>query len=191
MPKTFNSQAPKFSGYYDVIGWLNDQAHSGTEKSMKNLEDFIANEKHDGLVSYAKIALDEAKYFYYCSNNEQEEKDFLLAKMIRQREEKIFDLEMEIDMLKLKLEKLNLDKKVHGQVLKNLDSRHLGKWGIFFSDAPVSLTGNELNKLEDEFAYLEIWVAQARKMIKTERFKQIPNEVIDHIHLDGDDEDFK
>ena len=191
MPKKqTKSITPKFTGYFDIIGWLNDQAHAGTEQSIKNLENFIAKEQQPGLKAHAEIAMDEAKYFYYCANNEQEEKDFLLAKMIRRKEEQIFDLELKADSVKLELEKLALDKKIHEQVIKSQNAKQAKEWKYYFSEDHAIIVRNELTAVEDDIAYLSAWVEQAKKIIKTKRFKTIPDEVIDYIHLDNDDADF-
>ena len=100
-------------GSPEIIGELNDWAHAGTKEALNKLEKFIEGEKDEKLCGYAGCALEECRYFYYSPNSEQEEKDFLLAKMILGKENDIWESEGKAASLKFELENLDLDRKVN------------------------------------------------------------------------------
>ena len=91
------------------VGELVALAHQGTMESIKKISDFTKTAKNKNLKAMAEIAKDEAEYFYYSPTSEQEEKDLLLAKIIRDREDHLtMDLKCQAGAAKFELEKLDL-----------------------------------------------------------------------------------
>lgn len=165
---------------------LQQWAHEGSHESLKKLEDFIVKEKNQDLRDYANLAYNEALYFYYSPQKEQDEKDFLLSKMIKNREDCFWRLMGEADAAKLELKKLDLERKVHLRLLS-----HLGKdkkcedWKYNFSEDYYVTVKNNLIKSEDEIAYESRWLEEARKMIRNKKYLEVPDEVFEHMHWDG------
>lgn len=171
----------------EVIGQLNDWAHAGTKEAMTQLKDFIKKEKDLDLRGHAEIALDECQFFYYSSDNEREEKDFLLAKMIINRENRIIELQGQADSANLELEKLGLEREVHAKILKSDKySSRREDWKYNFSEDYCMSIKHRLSELEEDIKYKEAWIEIAKKQIKSEKYKNIPYGVLDHIHSDAE-----
>lgn len=173
---------PEVSHNEQIIGWLNDQAHKGSPDSIKNLEKFIANENNKSLKGYAECALDEANFFYYCADTKQEKNDFILAKLIREREEETIKYIVKADQAKYELKKLGIDKNVHVNLLKANNKQDEIEWKYEFCDDTVIMVKQRLAEIEHRIDYLLAWLEQARKMIKSKKYKTIPQEILDHIH---------
>jgi len=173
-------------GQQSIIAWLTSLAHEGTEEAIKKIEEFLKTEKDKNLIGFAKCALDEAQFFCYSPNNELEEEDFELAKMIFQKEDRIFDLEMKLGKLQEELMKEVIEKKVWEKVMKN---NHKGKtkdWEYYYSPDFYCSEHNRLAEIQDSINYDSAWVEEARKLIKNKKFINIPKDFFNHIHSDYD-----
>ncbi len=176
------------SGLASISAQLQQWAHEGSQESLKKLEDFIVKEKNKDLRDYANLAYNEALYFYYSPQNEQDENDFLLSKMIKNREDRFWRLMSEADAAKLELKKLDLERKVHLQLLRHLgkDKKREEDWKYNFSEDYYVTVKNKLIESEDELAYESRWFEEARKMIKNKKYLKVPEEVFEHTHWDGE-----
>lgn len=54
-------------------------------------------------------------------------------------------------------------------------------------DEVVSWERNRLNEIEEDILYESAWLIEARSMIVTKKYKDIPDEVFEHISFTGDD----
>ncbi len=170
-----------------LIGW----AHEGTEQSIQRIKNFIKNSKDKDLQDFAKIALEEAEFFYYSVDSENEEKDFRLAKMLRIREDQLDQKMTKINAATIKLEELDLDRQLHNQIMNNIkDPKKLEKWKYNFSEDYYILVKNKLEQLEDEVEYEKLWVNEAEVIISKGKYKDMPSDFFDSIHEDGEDVDF-
>lgn len=170
----------------DII-MLNTWAHEGSKEAVEKLEKFIAETDDKELRAWAEMALDEAEYFYYGPDSEKEEQEFLLARMIQDKEDKLWEKAWKVDAAKLELQELDMDRKVHAKIIKNLkDKNKQADWQYNFSEDYYQLVKNRLNELEDEIAYEAAWLDEAQKLITLEKYKNIPADIFKHLHLDGD-----
>jgi len=177
-------------------GELQKLAHAGTKEALEKIEKYIKSEKDSEKRAYAELALEECEFMYYEPTNEKEEDDYILSELIRRRERNIDDMVMKIDSLKAVLEKSALEGKVHEKVLaKHKNKRE--EWQYNWMSDFVFYEANELPKLEDQIAYDEAWITEAKKMITTARYKNMPARYLQNIHfdfdgetLDGDDDCF-
>jgi len=187
--KTPKQSHPVISHADGVKSRLVQLAHEGTQESIEKIAQIIRHEKNPDLVGFAKCAYDEASFFYYDPMSEAEEKDFQLAKMIRERGMRIDDLEHELESKSLEWQRIQIEKEVHAQMVnanpKSVDLRYR------LSEDMIGMAKRNLSEIEEEIRYEEAWIQTARKMIKTKKFQTIPTDVLDSIHLDGqiDDDD--
>jgi hypothetical protein len=172
----------------DVIGTLNDWAHAGTKESMANLEKFIADKKNtdEKLRGHAECALDECQYFYYCPNNPAEEKEFLLAKMIYNEEERLMNLEIQLDAAKYDLEKLDLNREVNHALMKTAEAEKHPDFKYRFSEDYYMTVKNRHDELLEDIRYSQLWLEAAAKMIKSEKYKNMPESVAKSIVDDSE-----
>jgi hypothetical protein len=175
-------------------GELQGLAHAGTKEAIEKIEQYLQTEKDAGKRAYAELALEECELFYYQSMNEKEEEEFTLCELIRRREEDIIDLMMEAEDIEGRLEKLTLEKKIHEKVL----AKHKNKkkdWEYNWLQDFMTMAKEDSRQIKDELAYAEAWVAEAKKMITTERYKTMPARHLEHFDFnfgedfDNDDED--
>jgi hypothetical protein len=171
-----------------LIKELKKLAHAGTKEAVAKIEKYLETEKDAERRAYGEMALEECEFFLYEPRNEKEEKELMLCELIKRRERRVDDLTIKIDGAEMRLEKLALEKKVHKKVLESNKSKQ-EDWQYFWLEDFVGMEKNELQKIEDELAYEEAWIEQAKKMITTERYKKIPFRFLGHFDF-GFDEDF-
>lgn len=162
-------------------------AHVGTKDSIKKLEDFIVKEKDPELRAQAGLALGEATYFYYSPRNKQEEKEFLLAKMVHERGQYILRLMGEADEAKLALEKMEIERDVHNELAKTgAGKKNWEDWKYNFSEDFYVCERNRYHDAVEKLDYESAWVETARKLIKNKKYLSVPEDVWEHIHWDGE-----
>ncbi|MBU1032489.1 MAG: hypothetical protein ABII13_01080 [Patescibacteria group bacterium] len=166
---------------------LQEWAHSGTKESIEKIKNVLSQKNNKEVEITAELAYDEALYFYYSTSNEQEERDFLLAKMIHEKEEPLWKLECKIGAAKLELQKLELDKAVNNAIMSDESSNLPDDWKYRFSKDYYMTVKHRLLELEDELAYNEFWIKIAKELIKSDKFKNIPPRVFEGQHWNYED----
>lgn len=171
----------------DVDAYLMSLAHTGTAEAIDRLHEFIQDEKNANLRDYAQIALEEAEFNYYSPEGDQEEEDFLLARSIWRREERLWKLDGKADAARLELKELDLDRKVHQKIMESLaDKEKIDEWKYNFSEDYYGMIQGKLADFEDRIEYESTWLGEASQIVKTEKYRKIPPHVFDHIHFDAD-----
>jgi len=149
---------------------LDKLVESGTKEAQAIIRQYLKSEKDEEKRELAQRALEACEAQGFEPHNDKEEKEFILCKLICMREKKIVELEEEADQSLLELDKLGLEKKVHAQVMaKHKDKQ--GVWGSYWVEESRQLESNNLKAIEDELAYETAWVAAAKRMITTPRYK--------------------
>ncbi len=162
---------------------LMNLAHTGTKEGLQKINDIVEKNKNDDLKEFAMLAYEECEFSYYFPENEQEEKDFLLAKMIYETEEFIDKLFQKGQSVEFKLNKLDLDRVVYNKILKSKKNQ---KFKHQFNRDYYNIVKNDLSEIEGEMDYKLLWVEEAKKMIKTEKYQKVSANVFEHLHLDGE-----
>ncbi|HAM88648.1 MAG: hypothetical protein US83_C0012G0003 [Candidatus Falkowbacteria bacterium GW2011_GWC2_38_22] len=179
-PKTKNLPASEID--------LQVLAHEGTKEAINKIEAYLKSEKDPEKKDYAEMALEECELFYYSPANEKEEEEFLLCYIIQEKEDYILELEMKIDRMSAGMDRFALEKKVHEKVLL----KHKNKkedWKYFCLDDYVSMDRQKLEELKESIAYEKAWIAEAKKIITTARYKPcIPKRHLEHFDFDFDEE---
>lgn len=170
-------------------GELQKLAHSGTKEAIEKIEKYIKLEKDYEKRSYAQMALEECEMFYYQPKNEKEDEEFMLGELIRRKERKIAEKMMEVDDIEERIEKLMIEKKVHEKVL----AKHKNKkeeWKYNWLQAFVTMEENKLQEIKESLEYDEAWVVEAKKMITTARYKNMPARHLEHFDFNFDENSF-
>lgn len=177
-----------------IRGQLLNWAHEGSEASLKKLSNFILKEKDSDLREFAQLAYDEAEYFYYSPKGEKEEQEFLLAKMVYERDTRLWELLVKADAAKLELQRLDADRRIHRRLMlelkKKMKMKLAEEWQYRFSEDYCQMVQHRLQELENDIAYESAWLAQAKAMITTKRFTNIPADFWEHVHWDGEGNTF-
>jgi len=166
---------------------LQKLAHAGTQEAVDRLRGYVESESDSEIRAVAELALEECEFLLYQPMNEKEAEDLLLRAMIDRREREIDELTMEADAIRMRLEKLTLEKKVHDKVL----SKHAGKkkdWTPYWMGEFIGMSEEELKEIDDEIEYDFAWVTEAAKMIATEKYRTMPSFFLRYFDLDLDDE---
>lgn len=166
---------------------LTTLAHQGTKEALNEIADFILKTEDADLRDFAEMALDEAEFLYYSPVNEQEEKDLLVAKMIKEHDEQLFSLISRYDCAKLELEKLEIEKDIDRKVCGVSKKGQEVKSESRFSAEYYAIVKEKMEKIEADIDYESAWIKEAEKMIKTEKFKDFPVDVLDKLHFDGEE----
>jgi hypothetical protein len=166
---------------------LTTLAHFGTKDSLTKISEFIATTLDEDLRGFARCAYDEAEFFYYSPENDQEEKEFLIAKMIKEKDDNLLKLEMKAEDIRFDLKELEIDREVNKKMLANSKNKaEKEEWKYLFSEDHFICTQNELAAIESDINYEYAWIAEAEKLIKTEKFKNLPENFFEHVHFDGE-----
>ncbi|MCR4313688.1 MAG: hypothetical protein NUV84_00370 [Candidatus Uhrbacteria bacterium] len=183
MPKSKKTEN-KFSAaeYVSKEGSIMDWAHEGTKEAVEKLERFIESTLDDDARIMAKIALDEARFNYLCANNAQEERDLELAFLIVEKEERRFTLQEKSDAAEHELAVLEIEKDVHDALIANANKVRKEEWKHHFSEDYRMTVVMCRDELLNESLYLDAWIAQAGKLIKTEKYKNLPQGAFDGWH---------
>ncbi len=164
-----------------IRGMLHQWAHQGSAESVHQIELFMLRESDVELLEYAGLAYEEALDNYYSPKTEEEKRQFILAKMVIEKESAISEHQELIDNTEDHIEELIIEKDVHERVLKHADIAKQECWGLFFSKDAVDKLKNELRDIENAMSYDAAWIQQAKKMISLEKYENIPEDVFDHI----------
>lgn len=159
-----------------------DWAHEGTKESVEKLERFIESTFDDDARIMAEIALDEARFNYLCANNAQEERDLELAFLIVEKEERRVTLQEKIDVAEHELAVLEIERDMHDALIANANKARKEEWKYNFSEDHRLTVVIRRDELKDEALYTDAWLAQARKLIKTEKYKNLPQGALDGWH---------
>lgn len=163
-------------------------AHEGTKESINKIEKFKRETLDDDLEFHAQLAYEEACFFYYNPNDEKEEKEFELARMIAGKGKQTMDMMCKLGSIEARLENLKLDEEVHKRVMKN--NKDKKDWQYNFSPDFVLMLKHEKEEIEESLEYDTAWLEEAKKMIAVDKYKDIPSEVFNFIHSDFEDGDF-
>lgn len=122
--------------------------------------------------------------------NKQEERDFLLAKLISDRENVLWRLTDKIKSAEFSLEKSDLDREIHQMLLKGLSKEKQADWQYNFSEDYYQTILNRLNQLQTELTYEKKWLETAKKFIKTKKYLNLPSLFFQSYHFDYENEFF-
>jgi len=165
---------------------LIDLAHQGTADSIEQLSALAQMTKNKEEKIMAKIAKDEARVIYYEPKNKAEENDFILAWLIWKKQNKIESQQMELSRLKSRLNALQVEDAVHQKVMKSDDTN--GDWQYYsghYFEFPE--TENKMAEIKNDIKYNESWIKEAEKMIKNDKYRQIPADFFYSYHWDWED----
>lgn len=168
--------------YVSTEGSIMKWAHEGTKEAVEKLERFVDETHDDDARVMAKIALDEARFNYLCANNTQEERDLELVFIIAEKEEKLCSLQEKVEAAQHELALLEIEKDVHDALIAHANKERKEAWKDNFSEDHRMTIVMRRDELQDEVLYTDAWLAQARKLIKTEKYKNLPEEALDGWH---------
>lgn len=185
--KSFANSKKKVSKKSDEVlkNEIMNLAHLGTKEGLQKISEKIDEIKDEDLKDFARLAYEEGEMFYYFPESEQEEKDLLLAKMIYDTEELADKLFQKVQNAEFKLNKLELDRAVYKKILKSKKNQ---KFKQLFNEEYYKIAKNELSEMVEELDYKLLWVEEAKKMIKNEKYNEIPASVFECLHFDEEDD---
>jgi hypothetical protein len=164
-------------------------AHSGTKDALEKISEFIIKTEDKDLRGFAQCAYDEAEFFYYSPENESQEKELLVAKMLKFHNDKLRKLLNRVDSARYELRELEIEREIDKKIFKSAHRSEKG-WGYEepsrFSEDYCMIVRNKLTEIEADIEYESAWIKEAEKMIKTEKFKNLPDDFFDHMHFDGE-----
>lgn len=168
---------------------LTTLAHSGTKSALEKISEFIIKTDNADLRGFAQCAYDEAEWWYYSPENNEQEKELLVAKMLKFHSDKLWKLLSRADSAKYELRELEIEREIDKKIFKSAHKSEKG-WGFEepsrFSEDYYTMVRHKLIELEADIEYESAWVKEAEKMIKTEKFKNLPGDFFDHMHFDGE-----
>lgn len=166
---------------------LSAWAHEGTVESVEKIRAFIDKTEDEELRGYAELAYGEALYLAYSPTNDEEERDFLLGRMIFRNETRMCDLFMQQMPLERLVAQGEVDHDVHEVLMKGASESERETWKYNYSPDYYVCEQGKLKEVQAEIAYIEAWLKQAKKMFKIDKYRTAPVEVYENIHDDGEE----
>jgi len=164
-----------------TIARLHDLADQGTKESIEEIENFIKSAKNEDEKGFAEIALSEASFHYYCPENKEEAHDYELCELIAKREGNHLTNVMKLEELEYSLIHAKLDEEVHIMVMEETENE---SWQYNCIPDIVNSLESQIEDLKDTIAYDEEWIAQAKSLIKVEKYKENLSDVLESFSED-------
>lgn len=178
------SLAKKPSSQDDIMSL----AHAGTKEALAKLEDIVANGKNEDKKAMAELALDECRLFYYEPTNEQEENDYYLLKLIRQKDNRLIDFYAQLSGLECEVkfaeQEVRVAKAIAEQAKK--EEKEDKKIAIWVMQDLLTTAEHRLEELQEWIKDDEAFIETARGLITTERYKKLPEDYMDQVHFDNE-----
>jgi len=163
---------------------------AGTQESLWALEKLARDVESPEEENYVELMLDEAQFQFYAPKNEQEKNDLRLAKMIMDRDEQFWNMDMKAESAASKLENLAFDKKVHERVMASKDGKKHKDWQYNYCHDFETIVRQREAELRDRLAYEASWVCEAKMMLKTEKYLELPFDFFENNIFFADDNRF-
>jgi hypothetical protein len=166
-------------------------AHAGTKEAIAKLESMFDKEIDPSKKDYLLLALEEAEMVYFEPANDQEEKDFGLAKLINDKEEDWFYQDMEAEALECRLDFAELELAVREKMLRDStgDKKEMAQINRDVAHDMMVMYKNQLAEVKEELSDIEVWIQTAQKMVKTKKYQNLPAVFFDNYHFDDEDLD--
>jgi len=165
---------------------LHTLADQGTKESIKEIERIIESAKNDDEKGIAMAALSEARFHYYCPENEEEEHDYELCGLIAKHENVFYKNIMELENLERDLLHAKLNEEVHAKVMEKTKKE---EWKYNCIPDIALIIESRMSNIKKEIVYDEEWIAQAKFLVKAEKYKENLSEVLEFISEDIDFEE--
>lgn len=169
-----------------TIAKLHGLADQGTKESIEEIEDFIKSAKNEDEKGVGAVALSEAWFHYYSPENDEEEHDYELCELIAEREHSFYKNVMKLEDLEDDLFRAKLNEEVHAKVMEKTGNKD---WEYNCIPDIAILLEAKMSDLKKEIAYDEEWIAQAKSLVKVEKYKENLSKVLEFISEDIDFEE--
>ncbi|MCD6205062.1 MAG: hypothetical protein J7L22_05315 [Candidatus Marinimicrobia bacterium] len=156
--------------------------HLPTEEAKKLLEEFKHSERA-AEVEWLEVAIEENQFHYLMPENEQEERDFLILKMIGEKDGMIVDLMGECQRHKYRIDKYEIESEALQHLLSENPDLEID---ISVLHDLIVIEKNNLEEKEKEIEKIEKIRTRLKDMIKTERLKNLSPMDIKNFHFDGE-----
>lgn len=165
-------------------------AHAGTDEAIRTLEAYLDREEDMSRRMLLDMALSECSFFHYQPENEQEDDDLLLRLIIRDRERRNDETVARIEELRDDLERYAVEKKVTERLAKKASGDENGKWELAAIADMITMTEHDIAEAEASLTYEESWIEEAWAMIRTEKYRDMPDRALGFFdEREGDDEE--
>ncbi|MFH1253369.1 MAG: hypothetical protein V1664_03505 [Candidatus Uhrbacteria bacterium] len=168
-------------------------AHAGTKESVAKLKALLDKEVDQDKKDYLFLALEEAEMMYFEPANDQEEKDFCLAKLISDNEDEWFYQTMEIDALQCRVDFARLELAIREKMFREAakENKEMTEINRDVAQDMLTMYEDQLAEVKEELADTKAWTQTAKKMFKTKKYQELPVGFFDNYHFDDEilDED--
>lgn len=165
--------------------------HAGTKESVAKLKTMIEKESDSEKKGFLELALEESEMFYFEPTNEQEERDFNLAKLIYDQQKNWLRQDVERSALLCRVDFLRLKLEVREKILKDASAaeKEMAQVQRDVAHEILIMEEDRLAKAEDQESAADAFIKAAEKMIKNEKYKKLPYDFFDHYHFDDEELD--
>ena len=164
-------------------------AHLPTQEAQDLLQRFQQSERARE-VSWLECAVEEGKFHYLCSNNDQEERDLIALKLYYSKEDEIVELmgkcqtsEFKTDQFEIELDALL---KLQKDELTTAEQEDI-KYRICALKDLITIEKANGQEYNNEIEMLEKISRKIKDNITTERYKNLSRFDVNSIRFDGEE----
>jgi len=166
--------------YAQLEAWV-AQGKRGIEK----LRSFLYYEVDEEILEYAKMLYREALVSHFMPQTQKEIQDFVLSKLIMERQQYITDQEVILDILNDDLMTLRVQHSV------DKDLFGICSQDMLVTDEVINLQKTQIEEIKDHLVEVRRWIKAACQYIDDERYLHPPDDLFEFVNVDGQLETFK
>jgi hypothetical protein len=163
-------------------------ADTGTREALDELMQFINQTPDTDKITYTTEHFARCAQLYYAPKTEEEEQQWIIAKLKHIHQKILIDLMIEQDEIQTEIEELVVENQITNAVYKT-QPKKVKVWKSFATEDILKDLQKDHQMILDEIEYESAWVAQATSHITVERYKEIPPEHLEILVPDVMDEE--
>ena len=156
--------------------------HLPTKEAQDLLQKF-KNSKRAKDVEWLDCAIEEGKYLYLSSTNEQEERDLLALKLLHNKDDEIVELMGKRDEHDYAIRKMKIELEALDELLKEDPDIEIE---ILAMQSVMQFETGKLEEVEKNMELQEKIREKIKQSITTERYKNVDPMYMANIHFDGE-----
>jgi len=163
-------------------------AHAGTKEAVAKLEKLVISERDQDKKEFLKTALEECRQIYFEPKNKKEEEEFILLKIINQKEVRWLREQMKVQGLQEEVRFAKAEMKVQERILKEVSKKEkeMAEIACFAGHDILVWQEDRLAEAEKNLSDIKTWIETAEKMIKTPRYQNLPYDFMESVHFDNE-----
>jgi len=164
---------------------------AGTKEAVAKLRTLMEKETDQERKEDLQLDVEEAEAIYYEPANEQEEKDFNLAKLVNNKEKIWLAQDDERNALLCRVNFARLELAIRQKMLKEAvgEAKDMAQVNVDVTEDVLTMEESRLAEIEESLDDTEAFMKAAKQMIKTKKYQDLPEAFFEDYYFDDEDLD--